>query len=179
MTINLNKAAKYYKELSHQIAAWNFLESKISDEILDEFADIYRGGPANPSGKVITPQICQQLTGYAASKFDDTFCGDFNKLLMTTGFDKHPEAMCMLIANLLHETGDFRWMKEIASGEAYEFRADLGNTEPGDGPKYKGTGVLMLTGRYNYSRAAEALQDPLILERGVITLAITIPFVLL
>jgi len=166
VTINLNKAAKYYKELPHQIAAWNFLESKISDEILDEFADIYRGGPANPSGKVITPQICQQLTGYAATKFDDTFCGDFNKLLMTTGFDKHPEAMCMLIANLLHETGNFRWMKEIASGEAYEFRADLGNTEPGDGPKYKGTGVLMLTGRYNYSRAAEALQDPLILERG-------------
>ena len=36
----------------------------------------------------------------------------------------------------------------------------------GDGKKYKGAGVLMLTGRYNYSRAAEKLQDPLILERG-------------
>ena len=131
MTINLNKAAKYYKELSHQIAAWNFLESKISDEILDEFAEIYRAGPANPSTKIITPEICQQLTGYAAHKFDETFCGDFNKLLMATGFDKNRGAMCMLIANLLHETGNFRWMSEIADGSAYEMRADLGNVYPG------------------------------------------------
>ena len=65
MTINLNKAAKYYKELSHQIAAWNFLESKIPDDVLDEFAEIYRAGPANPSGKLITPEIMQRLTGYA------------------------------------------------------------------------------------------------------------------
>jgi predicted chitinase len=165
VTINLNKAAKYYKELSHQIAAWNYLESKTSDEVLDEFAEIYRAGPANPSTKIITPQICQQLTGYMASEFDDTFCGDFNKLLMASGFDKHTEAMCMLIANLLHETGNFRWMSELADGTAYNNRSDLGNG-PNDGPKYKGAGVLMLTGKYNYARAAEELHDPLILERG-------------
>ncbi len=165
MTINLSKAAKYYKELSHQIAAWNYLESKISDEVLDEFAEIYRAGPANPSTKIITPQICQQLTGYMASEFDDTFCGDFNKLLMASGFDKHTEAMCMLIANLLHETGNFRWMSELADGTAYNNRSDLGNG-PNEGPKYKGAGVLMLTGKYNYARAAEELHDPLILERG-------------
>jgi predicted chitinase len=166
VTINLNNAAKYYKEMPHQIAAWNFLESKVPDEILDEFAEIYRAGPANPSTRIITPQICQQLTGSSADKFDQTFCGDFNKLLMTTGFDKHREAMCMLIANLLHETGNFRWMSEIADGSAYEFREDLGNVLPGDGPKYKGAGVLMLTGRHNYARAAAKLHDDLIIERG-------------
>ena len=31
---------------------------------------------------------------------------------------------------------------EIASGEAYNGRSDLGNTEPGDGPRYKADGVL-------------------------------------
>ena len=72
----------------------------------------------------------------------------------------------MLIANLLHETGNFRWMKELADGWAYENRTDLGNTSPGDGPKYKGAGVLMLTGKYNYTKAAEKLHDPLIVERG-------------
>ena len=166
MTINLNNAAKYYKEQPHQIAAWNFLESKTSDGVLDEFASIYRGGPANPKDEIITPEIMEQLTGYAANKFDATFCGDFNKLLMSTGFDQHMEAVAMLTANLMHETGNFRWMKEIADGSAYEWRDDLGNDSPGDGPKYKGTGVLMLTGKYNYSRAAARLNDPLILERG-------------
>ena len=175
MTINLNKAAKYYKELSHQIAAWNSLESKIPDDVLDEFADIYRAGPANPSGKLITPEIMQRLTGYHASKFDATFCGDFNKLLMMTGFDQHKDAMCMLIANLSHETGNYRWMKELADGTAYNNRSDLGNG-PNDGPKYKGAGVLMLTGKYNYTRAAAELQDPLIVERGCDYVADHYPF---
>ena len=166
MTINLNNAAKYYKAESHQIAAWNFLESQLSDELLDEFADIYRAGPANPTFTIITPQVMQELTGYAHTSFDRTFCDDFNKLLMLTGFDEHKEAMAMLTANLMHETGNFRWMKEIADGTAYEGRTDLGNTEPGDGPKFKGAGVLMLTGRYNYSKCAEDLSDPKILERG-------------
>jgi len=166
MTINLSKAAKYYKEESHQLAAWNWLEGQLDDQILDQFAELYRAGPANPDNTIITPEICQQLTGYPASAFDATFCGDFNKLLMMTGFDKHYEAMCMLIGNLMHETGNFKWMSEIADGSAYEWREDLGNVCEGDGKKYKGAGVLMLTGRYNYTRAAELLQDPLILERG-------------
>ena len=167
MTIDLKKAAKYYNEESHQIAAWNFLESKLPEEILDEFADLYRAGPANPSGNVITPEICQQLTGYPHTSFDSTFCQDFNKLLMVTKFDQHKQEMCMLIANLMHETANFKYMKEIADGWAYEGRSDLGNTQPGDGPKFKGAGVLQLTGRYNYTRAATRLSDPLIVERGV------------
>jgi len=175
MTINLNNAAKYYKELDHQVKAWNYLESKLSDEILDEFANLYRNGPANPSTEIITPQIMQQLTGYSASKFDATFCGDFNKLLMMSGFDKHKDAMCMLIANLMHETGNFRWMKELADGTAYNNRTDLGNG-PNDGPKYKGAGVLQLTGRYNYQKAAEMLHDDLIVERGCDYVADHYPF---
>ena len=166
MTINLNNAAKYYKAESHQIAAWNFLESQLSDELLDEFAEIYRASPANPTYTIITPQVMQELTGYPHTSFDRTFCDDFNKLLMLTGFDKYKDATAMLTANLMHETGNFRWMKEIADGTAYEGRTDLGNTEPGDGPKYKGAGVLMLTGRYNYTKCAEDLSDPKILERG-------------
>ena len=54
----------------------------------------------------------------------------------------------------------FKWMSEIADGSAYEMRADLGNIYPGDGKKYKGAGVLMLTGRYNYSRAGRRIERP-------------------
>lgn len=51
-----------------------------------------------------------------------------------------------------HESGSFRYMEEIASGAAYEGRLNLGNTQPGDGKRYKGRGPIQLTGRANYRR---------------------------
>ena len=47
---------------------------------------------------------------------------------------------------------------------------------PNDGPKYKGAGVLQLTGKYNYTRAAERLKDPKIVELGVNYTAKVYPF---
>ena len=43
--IKLASAAKYYKGLSHQLAAWNHLEDVLTEEQLNDFADLYRAGP--------------------------------------------------------------------------------------------------------------------------------------
>lgn len=58
-------------------------------------------------------------------------------------------AACFL-GQVRHESGGGRYWREIADGMAYEGRADLGNTEIGDGPRFRGHGLLQVTGRQRH-----------------------------
>lgn len=61
-----------------------------------------------------------------------------------------PLRVSHFLAQTAHESDGFSTCEEYASGAAYEGRANLGNTDAGDGKRFKGRGPIQLTGRSNY-----------------------------
>jgi len=63
------------------------------------------------------------------------------------------------LAQCSHESGNWKFKTELASGKAYEGRKDLGNTQAGDGVKFKGRGYIQLTGRVNYGKFSQFIGE--------------------
>ncbi len=75
-----------------------------------------------------------------------------------------PIRLAMFIAQIGHESGSLQFVREVwnpkqvPAQSRYEGRADLGNTLPGDGKRYKGRGLIQTTGRDNYRRLRDRLR---------------------
>lgn len=79
---------------------------------------------------------------------------------MTDAEINTPLRTAMFMAQILHESGGFKWLTElgdVAYFDRYENRTDLGNVRKGDGYKFKGRGFIHITGRFNYGKVGDAL----------------------
>ncbi len=99
--------------------------AKLTDEILKK---IMPHGPGAPR-RVLLPFINQTMLDYGITS---------------------ERRIAAFLATLAVESGELKYLEEIASGAAYEGRKDLGNTQKGDGVRFKGRGLIQITGRSNY-----------------------------
>lgn len=105
----------------------------------------------------LTQQDLRAIAGPKATKKHTQ--GVVDHLDMLGQFDMlRPQRLAHFICQIGHESDRFRTTQEYASGRAYEGRRDLGNTQPGDGVRFKGHGLIQCTGRYNHTKCTEWCQ---------------------
>lgn len=108
---------------------------------------------------MVTSQVLTDVMPQLKTERRDLFVPHLRTAMEEFGIDT-PLRQAAFLVQLAHESGEFRYMEEIwgptAAQKRYEppsrLARQLGNTEPGDGFRYKGRGPIQVTGRDNYRR---------------------------
>jgi predicted chitinase len=127
----------------------------------------------NSTTNYITKTQLAYIWGVGEASISDKQIVELNDCLRTFEIITKPRIQ-HFISQCSHESGAGEWMQELASGQAYEGRTDLGNVQKGDGPKFKGAGYIQLTGRYNYQKFSDFIKDPKVME-GVSYVSVRYP----
>lgn len=113
-------------------------------------------------GESITVELLKKCSPYITTERAKVYAPILDTYVKRFELNYCVSRLAMFLAQIIHESGCFRYTKELASGVGYEGRKDLGNIFPGDGVKYKGRGLLQITGRANYQEMSMLLSVDLI-----------------
>lgn len=119
----------------------------------DGFSTYKRGGTVTAGG--LTPQVLARIMDnrVTPSRYEQLHSAVLRALDIC---ECHTlERRAMWFSQVGHESGGLKYQEEIAPGAAYEGRADLGNTQPGDGTRFKGRDFIQITGRHNYTKLSQ------------------------
>lgn len=128
------------------------------------------------SQKALTFESLQSIIPDAYESNVTRMLGPLNFASLMYGMD-NATRQAAFIATTIVETGKYKWLREIWGPSSQQLKYEpphdlarrLGNTQSGDGSKYRGRGLIMITGRYNYSRTqrdlgVQCLDNPELLE---------------
>lgn len=168
--------AKHGGVSDRQMTALAWLDMWLPDQLAAGFTERWREPAAappapKPAAQLVTAEQAQAVFQQSVTAGQ---LADLNACLARFQINT-PSRIRHFLAQIHHESGGLRWLRELADGTAYEGRRDLGNTQPGDGPRFKGAGVLQLTGRANYQALADATGDRRVME-GCAYVAAIYPF---
>ena len=181
MTINLQDFFTWYTGTAEQKEAIAMLQQQMPHTLMqDDSAWVvqYRKKPEAPAFPITREQMLAIMCCDSALVTQQVMVDYANCVEI---FEMDTLSQVYFLGQCGHESGGLRWPVELSDGSYLEGRTDIGNTQPGDGPKFKGHGYLQNTGRANTQAFSDWLEkigkpDPKVMELGAEYIGATYPW---